>query len=312
MKGEKSKIIYVSGHRSPDTDSISSAIAYANYLNKKGKKAVAVSPGKINPETRFVLDYFKVKTPQLLLDARGKKLILLDHNEKTQSPKGIEKAEIVEVIDHHKVNFEYESPIYFQVEVIGSTCSIIAKKYLNNRIKLTKKIAGLLLAGILSDTVIFRSPTTTKEDIEIAKKLAKIAEIKNLEKFGIELKKQKASLKGLKAEDIIFSDFKEYVFGKKKVGLGQIEVVELDEVEQRKKELIKQLEKSAKNKNYDLLLLVATDIIKIGSLLLFWEKGNYIEKAFKKKAKNNSVYLKGVMSRKKQLVPPLTKLFSNR
>lgn len=310
MKKENKKI-YIIGHKNPDTDSICSPTAYANYLRKKGKKAIAVRTGKINPETKFVLDYFKVKAPKVLANAKGKRIILLDHNEKTQSPNNIEKAEIIEVIDHHKISFECNYPIFFHVEPIGSTCTLIAKKYLNDRkIKLTRKIAGILSAGILSDTMVFRSPTTTKEDIEIAKKLAKKAEVKNLEKFGIEIKKQKASLKEVKAKDIIFSDSKTYNFGRKKVGIGQVEVIDLGEIEKRKKELIKKLEELAKKEKYNLLILMATDIIRKGSKILLWGEINYFEKAFRKKIKNNSLYLKDVMSRKKQIVPPLMKAFS--
>jgi len=311
MKKQVAKKIYIIGHKSPDTDTICSAIAYAEYLKKKGKRVVAARAGKINPETTFVLNYFKVKTPKLLSDAKGKRLILLDHNEKSQSPNNIEKAEIVEVIDHHKIKFEYKEAIFFHTEPIGSTSTLIAKKYLKDKkIKLKKEIAGILLGAILSDTVVFRSPTTTKEDIEIAKRLAKIVKIKNLEEFGIEIKKKKANLKGLSTKDIIFSDFKEYRFGRKKIGIGQVEVCSLKEVQNRKQEILKQLKESAKKQNYDLLLFIATDIIRKGSELLFWEKENYIEKAFGKKPKNNSIYLKGVISRKKQVLPPLLKLFS--
>lgn len=309
----KKETIYITGHKQPDTDTICSAIAYADYLRQKGRKTVACRTGNINPETKFVLDYFKVEQPKFLDSAKGKKIILLDHNEKTQTPEGIEKAEIVEIIDHHKVKFEYDNPIFFHTEPIGSTSSIIAKKYFEDKkVKLSTKIAGILLSAILSDTVVFRSPTTTKEDIEIAKQLAKIVKIKNLEKFGIEIKKSKASLKGLKAKDILFSDFKEYMFGKIKLGGGQAEVCGLEEVKKRKKELLKEIEKSAKKGKYDLFIFTATDIIKKGSLLLFWEKGNYIKKAFGKTPKNNSLYLKGVMSRKKQILPPLAKLFSKK
>lgn len=307
------EIIYITGHKKPDTDTICSAIAYADYLKQKGKKAVACRTGKINPETKFVLDYFKVKSPKFLSSAKGKRIILLDHNEKQQSPDNIDEAEIIEVIDHHKIKFEYERAILFHSEAIGSTATLIAKIYFYDpKTKLTKNIAGILLSAILSDTVVFRSPTTTKEDVEIAKKLAKTAGVKNLEKFGIEIKKAKASLKGMAAKDIIFGDFKEYRVGKIKFGGGQVEVCDLKETMERKKEILEELESSAKRKNYDLLLLMATDIIKKGSLLLFWEKKNYIKKAFGKKTKNNALYLKGVMSRKKQIIPPLIKLLSKK
>jgi len=310
---EQDKTIHVIGHKQPDTDSICAPIAYANYLKQKGKNAVAVKSGKINPETKYVLDYFKIQEPETLTDVTGKIMILLDHNEKSQSPDNIEKAEIIEVIDHHKIDFKCASPIYFHNEPIGSTCSIIAKKYFDNgEVKLTPEIAGIMLAGILSDTVIFKSSTSTDEDKEVAEKLAEIAEIKNIQDFGLEIKKSKASLKGMSAENIILSDFKVFEFGKIKIGVGQVEVVDLSEVNEKKQGLIEKLKEIAQKENYDLVMLIVTDIIKQDSLLLFFEKDNYIEKAFNKKPENNTLYLKDVMSRKKQVIPPLAELFSKK
>jgi len=303
--------IYIIGHKQPDTDSICAPIAYAQYLKQKGENAVAVKSGEINPETKYVLDYFETEVPETLTDATKKTIILLDHNEKTQSLDNIDKAEIIEVIDHHKIDFQCTNPIYFHNEPIGSTSTIIAKKYFNDKdVNLDKKTAGLLLSGILSDTVIFKSPTSTSEDKEIAEKLAGIAEIKNIQDFGIEIKKSKASLEGLTTEQIILSDFKIFEFGKIRIGGGQVEVLGMDEINEKKQELLEKLKEIAQKENYDLVMLIATDIIKQDSLLLFFEKDNYIEKAFNKKPENNTLYLEGVMSRKKQIIPPLAKLFS--
>jgi manganese-dependent inorganic pyrophosphatase len=309
MKKIKQEKIYIVGHKNPDTDSICASIAYAFILRKKGKNAISVRTGEINPETKFVLKYFKLDIPEILKDAKDKNLILLDHNEKDQALDNTDKAKILEVIDHHKISFSWPEPIYFLTEPIGSTSTIIAKKFFENKIKIPRKIAGILLSAILSDTVVFSSPTTTKEDIQEAKKLAKISKIKNLEKFGIEIKKQKATLKGLSTKDIIFSDFKIFDFFGKKVGIGQVEVCDLKEVNERKEELIEKLKEICQKENYNLLLLIATDIIKEGSQILAAGKINYLEKAFGKKVTNNSLYLPGVMSRKKQVVPPLMKAF---
>lgn len=312
MNNAKDKTIFIVGHKNPDTDSIVSAIAYAEYLKKKGKKAVAVRTGQINPETKFVLEHFRVKVPAALTDASQKQIILLDHNERTQSPDGIEKAEILEVIDHHKVNFQSEKPILFHSEPVGSTSTLIARRYLSDKkTKIPQKIAGILLSGILSDTVVFRSPTTVKEDIGTAKKLAEIAGIKNLEKFGIEIKKKKAAFGDLDAKAIIYSDFKDFNLSGKKVGMGQIEVCDFKEVDERKKELIDALKEICQKGNYNLLILIATDIIKIGSQILAWGQTDYLEKAFGKKVKDNSLYLPGVMSRKAEILPLLTKAFKS-
>jgi len=309
MRELKNMKIYVVGHKQPDSDSICSAIAYAYFLKVKGKNAVPLKLGEINPETKYVLDYFKIKVPETLKSAEGKTLILLDHNEKEQAVDDVDKAKILEVIDHHKISFSWPEPIYFLNEPVGATSTIIAKKFFQENVKIPRKIAGILLAAILSDTAVFRSPTTTKEDIQVAKKLAKIAKIKKLEKFGIEIKKKKATISGQKAENVIFSDFKIYDFSGKKVGIGQVEICDFREVKERKEELIEKLKEICKKENYNLLLLAATNIIEGDSQILAAGEIDYLEKAFGKKVVENTIYLPGVMSRKKQIVPPLMKVF---
>lgn len=304
--------IYVIGHKSPDTDTVCSAIAYAGYLNKKRVKAEPAVAGEINPETKFVLDYFKVKTPKILETAAGLKLTLVDHNEKSQSPDGTADARIVEIIDHHKMAFEYAEPIYIHTEPVGSTATIIGKVMLaDKKFKISRETAGILVSAILSDTVVFKSPTTTKEDIETAKKLAVKARIKNLKKFGIEVKKQKASLKGLSAEQIIRSDFKEFAAGGKKFAIGQIEVVDLAEAKERKQEIFGKMDEIQKQNNYDFAALMETDIINGGTELLVSGNPAPAEKAFGIKLENNSAYVKGMMSRKKDAIPPLMKALGN-
>lgn len=305
----ENKKIYVIGHKSPDTDSICSAIAYAHFRRQFGENAVAARSGEINPETEFVLNYFNVSAPKLLTDAEGKKLILIDHNEPSQGPDNVDKAEILQVIDHHKIAFKYSEPIRFHTEPVGCTATIIAWQYDRYDLDIPKEIAGLLLGAILSDTVVFKSPTTTEDDIETAEKLAGIAEIKDIEKFGIEIKKAKASLKGMDAGSIIYSDFKDFDFAGKKVGIGQVEVVDMTEISERRDELINKLNEIEKNKNYNLIVLMATDIINEGSELLASGETKYIEDAFGSSVKNNSVYLEGMMSRKKDMVPVLEKAY---
>jgi len=304
MRKEK---IYVFGHKNPDTDSVCSAIAYAKIKNLTPARL-----GEINEETAYALNYFNVKTPELLSDVEGKKVVLVDHNEFQQSANGIEKAEILEVIDHHKISFSCDKPINFLTEPVGCTATIIAK-YFGKEIKKIdrkeiKKINGLLLSAILSDTVVFKSPTTTEEDKKIANELAKSAGIKDIIKFGIEIKKAKATVKGKPIEKIIMTDFKDFNFNGKKVGICQYEVVDINEIYEIKDEILKFLE-NLKNKGYEMVIFIATDIMKEGSELFFAGDAEKIGKAFKTKIYENSVYLKGVMSRKKQVVPFLEKLF---
>ncbi len=305
--------IYVIGHKSPDTDSVCSAIVYADYLKKtKRVNAVPVVAGVINPETKFVLDFFKVKTPAKLDSGAGLSLILVDHNEKSQSIDGVSDSRIIEVLDHHKVSFELDHPIVFRSEPLGSTATLVAKILLTDKkFKITPQTAGLLVSAILSDTVVFKSATTAKEDKELALLLGKKAKIKDLKKFGIEIKEKKASLNGLNADQIIKSDFKEFEAGGKKFAIGQIEVVKLDEAKSRKDELWKRMEEIRIEKSFDFVALMQTDIIKEGTELLVSGATPDIEKAFNKKFSDKTIYLPNMMSRKKDLLPPLMKAFEN-
>lgn len=310
---EKEKI-YVIGHKSPDTDTVCSAIVYAEYL-KKAKKmnAVPAVAGELNAETKFVLNRFKAAPPELLAEALGKKLVLVDHNEKGQSVDGIDSATVLEVVDHHKIVFACDSPIRFTAEPVGSTATIVAKILLADKknFPLTKKTAGLLVSAILSDTVFFKSATTTPQDIDIAKKLGRAAGIKKLVDFGIEIKKQKASLKGLCADKILYSDFKTFEAGGKKFGVGQIEVCGLQEANARQQEILEAMRAARQKENLNLVALMVTDIIKEGSKLLAVGETAYVEKAFGKTLESDSVYIDKAMSRKKEILPPLMRAFEN-
>lgn len=305
MKKEK---VYVIGHKSPDTDTVCSAIAYAQYLQKKEKiDAIAAVCGDINPETKFVLDYFKIKTPKKLSNAAGKTLVLVDHNETAQMPDGADAAKIIEIADHHKICFECLAPIKFRAEPLGATATLITKIMGENKFKIPKPLAGILLSAILSDTVVFRSPTGTPEDIKIAKSLAKIAGIKDIKKFGIDIKKQKASLKKMTADQIINSDRKTLDAQGKKFAVGQIEVVDLAEARARQQEIKAEMENIRKKDNLEFIALMATDIINCGSEIFIAGNPAHIENAFGKIPANGNLYIKGMMSRKKDLLPPLLK-----
>ena len=303
--------VYVVGHKSPDTDTVCSAIAYADYLKKSRRiKAVPAVFGEINPETKFVLDYFKAKTPEQLRVSEGQKIVLVDHNEKSQNPDGIEKAKIIEILDHHKIGFNCSEPVICHTEPVGSTATLVAEKMINDKkFKITPQLAGLLVSAILSDTVVFKSATTAKKDIEIAKKLGIKAKIKNLKKFGIEIKKQKASMEGMNAEKIIYSDFKNFEAGDKKFGVGQIEVVDFKEAKERKGEILEKLAEIAQKENMSFVALMVTDIIKGGSEILVSGNTDIMEKAFGKKVIDGSFYLEKAMSRKKDILPPLMEAF---
>ncbi|HDD72752.1 MAG TPA: manganese-dependent inorganic pyrophosphatase, partial [Candidatus Aenigmarchaeota archaeon] len=287
-----------------------SAIAYARFKERVCEgRYIPARAGDINPETRFVLEHFNIREPELLENAEGKKLILVDHNEATQAISGLEGAEILEVIDHHKVNFRYDRPIYFLSKPLGSTATIIAEMFFSKGLEIEKGIAGILLSSILSDTVIFKSPTTTEMDREIAEKLAEISGISDIQGFGIEIKKAKSSIKGLSASEVILSDFKDFDLRGKKVGIGQIEVVDMKEVLERKEEILQELNRIKDERGYALVILAATDIINEGSELLIAGDKSKVEEAFGKRIENSSVYIQGLMSRKKQITPALERVF---
>jgi manganese-dependent inorganic pyrophosphatase len=298
---------YVIGHKSPDTDTVCSAIAYAEYLKKNKINAVAAVCGELNPETKFVLKTFRINKPKKLESVAGKTLVLMDHNEASQMPEGADSAKIIEVIDHHKISFSANEPIKFHTEPAGSTATIVAKIMLASKFKITKQLAGILVSAILSDTVVFKSTTTAETDIKIAKILGKIAKISNLKTFGIEIKKQKASLKGMTAKQILNSDYKVFDAGGKKFAIGQIEVVELKEAKDRTAEILKEMEETNLREGLNFTALMVTDIINCGSDLLIAGDASAIEKAFGKTCTDNCLYVKDMMSRKKDLLPSVMK-----
>ncbi|MFA5406405.1 MAG: manganese-dependent inorganic pyrophosphatase [Candidatus Nanoarchaeia archaeon] len=299
--------IYVIGHKCPDTDSVVAAIAYAKFksLVDLDDEYLPARAGALNPETEYVLNRFKLPAPELLSDAAGKKLILVDHNEMGQVVDGADQAIIFEIIDHHKVGgFQSSSPILFHAEPVGSTATIVADFFFYHKVPLSKQLASALLAAILSDTVIFKSPTTTDKDRRLAEQLNKIAKL-DLVPFGLEVKKAKASIKKLTANEVIMIDFKAFDKDCFKYGIGQLEVVDYVEADERKDELLKELESVRVAGGLKLACLMVTNIISEVTRLWFTGDTVIIENAFGKKSKDNEVLLPGVMSRKKQVVPKI-------
>lgn len=239
-------------------------------------------------------------------DATRKKVILVDHNEAIQSVDGLEEAEIVEIIDHHKIGTLGTSlPINFRNMPLGSSNTIIYLLYKENQIKISKNIAGLMLSGIISDTLLFRSPTTTDIDRKAANELATIAKV-DLEKYGMELLKAGSSLKGKSKEDILFMDFKNFTIEDKKVGIGQITTFDISEIESEKKEYVALINQMAENNGYYALALFATDIIKNGSYIYYNEQAKEVfANSFDIDELKEGSYIDGCVSRKKQFIPSI-------
>ncbi len=306
-------MIFVVGHKNPDTDSICSAIAYAELKKSLGVDAIAARQGEINPETAFVLEKFGVDVPELVTEWDGKKVVLVDHSDISQSIDNIDKAEIVEIIDHHKIgDITTPNPILFLAMPVGCTATVVKLLYDYYGISIPKQIAGILLSAILSDTVIFKSPTTTEKDIRAAEDLARIAGITDMNTFGIQVKSKLSDIDRMSAEEIIKRDFKDFNMSGNRVGIGQVELVDLSVIEPRIHELLGRMSEMKDKGGYAGVYMMLTDIIKEGTLLLaVVDDGSVVEKAFGTKLENNRVWLDRVMSRKKEIVPPLEEAYSS-
>lgn len=417
------KVIFVTGHKSPDTDSFCSALGYANLKNQLGIPARAICAGPANKETTFVLNYFGVEHPEIvtsfavrikdvmeavpavdadedlkavlawrreydmnripvvkdgkyiglimpkkLIDAlenawegkgaakagdiasatkcqiispdlklrefdRGhtgaypvvdgdtylgmvragveapkdkQKVVLIDHNEKVQIIDDIEDAEIIENIDHHRIGgLTTENPIFIHYEPVGCSCTIVANMYWQYNQEIPQQIAGLLLSAIISDTVLFRSPTCTPKDVETAKRLAAIAGV-DLEAYGLEMLKAGADVSDFSDEKIVRTDMKEFTANGQVISIGQLTTMDAADVLKRKADLLKALEELRSSNGYAASYIMVTDILKESTNLLYaGDVDNVVKAAFGQEPKEQEVFLEKTLSRKKQIVPPI-------
>ncbi len=237
--------------------------------------------------------------------------MLVDHNEFQQSISDIADVEILSVVDHHRIaNFETANPLYYRAEPVGCTSTIVLKMYKENQVAIPKEIAGIMLSAIISDTLLFKSPTCTPEDVAAAKELAELAEVE-LEAYGLDMLKAGTNLSDKTAAVLLDLDAKSFPMGEANVRIAQINTVDLNEVMDRQAELEQAMAEEMTKNGYDLFVLVVTNILDSDSELLV--AGNAIDKveeAFQTKLTNNRALLKGVVSRKKQVVPQLTAAFN--
>lgn len=300
--------ILVFGHKNPDTDTICSAIAYAELKNKLGKDVKAVRLGEINEETKYALNYFKVEKPELVENVAGREIILVDHNERTQTADGFEEAKVLELIDHHRIsNFNVDEPLYARVEPVGCTATIILKLFKENGLTPSKETAGLMLSAIISDTLLFKSPTCTQCDAKAGKELAEIAGV-DLKEYGLEMLKAGTALGDKSEAELINMDMKIFEIDGAKIGVAQVNTVNEAEVLERKEKLLAEIDNIIAKEGLKFFMLAITNILTNDSAALISGDGNdVVEKAFGEKVDSNLVTLKGVVSRKKQIIPPLTK-----
>lgn len=304
--------ILIFGHKNPDTDTICSSIVYNNLKKIQGMDSEAVRLGEINDETKYALEYFNVSLPRLVEEVEeGQDVILVDHNEFQQSANGIEKAVIREVIDHHRIaNFETAAPLYYRAEPLGCTATILKKIYEEQNVNIDKQMAGLMLSAIISDSLLFKSPTCTLQDKVAAEELAKIAEV-NAEEYGLAMLKAGASTADKTAETLISLDAKEFVLGADKLVVAQINTVDANEVADRKEELEAAINAELSSKGLAAYVFVITNILTSDSeVLVLGEKQDKVAQAFGKTLENDFMTLEGVVSRKKQVVPQITEEFS--
>jgi manganese-dependent inorganic pyrophosphatase len=305
--------VLVFGHKNPDTDTICSAIAYAELKNKIGQNAEAIRLGEVNGETQFALNYFKKDAPRLVekVASEAKEVILVDHNERQQSADDINEVRVLEVIDHHRIaNFETSDPLYYRAEPVGCTATILNKLYKENGVQIEKETAGLMLSAIISDSLLFKSPTCTQEDVDAAKELAEIADV-DADTYGLDMLKAGADLSDKSVEQLISLDAKEFPMGSSKVEIAQVNAVDTNDVLVHKADIEAALSKVIAEKGLDLFLFVVTDILTNDSVAVaIGNEASKVEQAFNVKLDNNQATLKGVVSRKKQIVPVLTEAFA--
>ena len=295
------------GHKNPDTDSITSSIVMANLETKLGNNVEACRLGVINKETEYVLNYFGVQAPTLVESIEdGRNVILVDHGNPLESVDNLDKLNILKVVDHHPVKITVAYPLYYRAEPVGCTQTILYKMYKEYNVEVDKKIAGLMLSAIISDTLLLKSPTTTEEDKKAVEELSKISGL-DPQVYGLEMLKAGTDLSSFTIDEILHLDAKKIDFKEVKSMVAQVNTASIPDVMKMQKELETGMKEIIEKENLDLFMLLITDIINSNSQVIAMGKdAGLVEKAYKVKLENNTALLKGVVSRKKQVVPIMT------
>lgn len=295
------------GHKSPDTDTICSAIVMENLQKKLGKEVEAVRLGNLNKETEYVLNYLGINAPRMIEKVEnGQEVILVDHNEFSQSVDNIENAKIKMVVDHHRIcDFQTSEPLYYRAEPVGCTCTILYKLYKENNIEIDKTIASLMMSAIISDTLLLKSPTKTVEDENAVKELEKISGL-NAQVYGLDMLKAGTDLSGFTADELISLDCKVCALKDKNAKVAQVNTADINDMMNRKEEIEQAINADIEKNNLDLFVFAITDIINSNSQAIVLGKNTDIfERGFNKKLEDNTAFLPGVVSRKKQILPVL-------
>ncbi|WP_099221210.1 manganese-dependent inorganic pyrophosphatase [Listeria costaricensis] len=304
--------VLVFGHKNPDTDAICSAIAFSELKKAEGWEIEPVRLGELNTETEFVLKHFGQAVPRLVTTVANEvaTVCLVDHNESQQSADDIKDVTVHTVVDHHRIaNFETADPLYYRAEPVGCTATILTKLYAEKGVEIPKTVAGLMLSAIVSDTLLFKSPTCTAEDVAAAEKLAEIAAV-DLETYGMDMLRAGADVSKKTVAELLL-DAKEFDMNGKKVEIAQINVVDEADVLSRRQEVDAVIGQTIQDKGLDLYLFVITNILTNDSVgLAFGQETGAVERAYQVQLENGQAPLAGVVSRKKQVVPVLTEIFN--
>ncbi|WP_426369294.1 manganese-dependent inorganic pyrophosphatase [Pseudocolwellia sp. HL-MZ7] len=299
---------YAVGHKVPDSDSICSAIALSYLKNATGEDVKPARLGELSPETLFILEKFGFEQPELKMtfaDTDG--IYVVDHSDRIQGPDDIDDTTILGIIDHHKLgDITTSTPLECWIRPVGCTNTIIKMMYDFHSVAIPKDIAGAMMCAILSDTVIFKSPTCTTADIKCVEALAEIAGIEDYKELGMEMFRVKSAVEGTPIRDLVLRDFKDFNMHGKTVGIGQLEVIDLAVFDEMKEDFLADMAALKAEGSRHSVMLLLTDIMKEGSeVLVVSDNADLTDKAFGKSLTDGKVWIDGIMSRKKQVVPPL-------
>ncbi len=309
MAQEKELVV---GHKNPDTDAVVAAISFSHLQNELGLNTEAVAQGEPNKETKFVFDKFDYKYPRITETADTDKVMLVDHNEHQQSFDNIEDVEVTHVIDHHRIaNFRTDLPLYYRAEPLGCTSTILWKMYGEEEVEIPGNLAGLMASAIISDTLLLKSPTTTDEDKAALKSLAETAGI-DYESWGMDMLKAGTDLDDKSTAELIDMDAKSFDMNGNAVRIAQVNTVDVDHTLEREADFVKDIQDENSKQGYNLFVLLITNIMTSDTTGIIIGDDNAVttfEAALDTKVSDNKAALPGVVSRKKQIVPPLNDKF---
>lgn len=302
---------YVFGHISPDSDSIIGAISLSYLKNQLGEDCIPTRQGEISAETEFILNKFGGKLPELKTSYAGEKVYLIDFSNTLEAPKDIGDATILGIVDHHKLgDITTDTPLECWIRPIGCSNTIVKEMYDFYKVEIPKDIAGMMMCAILSDTVIFKSPTCTKVDTKAVKELAAICGVEDYKALAMEMFIIKSAVDGASARNLNTRDYKMFEMNGSKVGINQLEMVDISALDDRKEELLEDMKKMKEEYSLHTVIVLLTDIMKEGSqLLVVSDDESKVEAAFEIKLQNSQAWLPGVLSRKKQVIPFLQPQF---